>query len=354
MAIQIVNREKLLLQLEAVQPGLSTREIIEQSSCFVFQNQTVMTFNDEIACTHECELKVEGAVQAAPLLSVLRKMPETELEVEVADGYFVLIGKRRRAEIRHENDILLHIDKVEKPTKWVELHGDFLEGVGLVQHCASKDASQFKLTCIHLHPDFIEACDNFQATRVKMKTGVKASMLVRRDSLKHVASLGMTDFCETETWIHFRNADGLVLSCRRYMVEYHNIDSLLDFKGEPITLPKGLKEATDLAEVFSAENSEDNVVTVQLRPDRGGMLRITGEGACGRFREVKDLKYSGPPMEFLIAPKLLTELTEKHNEAEIAKGRLRVDGGKWVYMTCLTAPDESKTSKTLKEKVKGD
>ena len=58
-------------KLEAVSPGLATREAIEQSSCFVFKDGRVMTFNDEVACSIDCELGFDGAVAAKPLRSAV-------------------------------------------------------------------------------------------------------------------------------------------------------------------------------------------------------------------------------------------------------------------------------------------
>lgn len=353
--MQKVNRETLLRQLDSVQPGISSREILEQSSCFIFTKGLVMTFNDEIACSHKCDLKLDGAVQADPLLAILRKLPEDEVDIELTDGYLIIKGVRRTAEIRHEAEVLLRVDKVEQPDKWFDLPPEFLEGVKMVQHCAGSDQSKFELTCVHLHADYLEACDNFQATRVKMRTGLKGRALVRRDSIKHIVGLGMTQCSETKTWLHFRNKDGLVLSCRRFENEYHPIDKLLDFKGEKIKLPKGLATAVDLAQVFSAQNAEENCVTVELRPGTPhGKLRLTGEGASGRYREYKDLEYNGPAMQFLIAPQLLVDITDKHTEAEITEGRLRVDGGKWVYMTCLTAPAEMAAEREQKKAEKAE
>lgn len=337
-----VNRETLLHQLESVQPGLSSREIIEQSSCFVFKDGNVITYNDEVACTHKSALEVTGAVQAGPLVSILRKLPDDDLSISVDGGELVIEGKRRRAALRLEAEVLLPVDKVEKPGKWRALGEDFLEAINLVQHCASKDESQFQLTCIHLHPDHIEACDNFQVTRVRFKTGVAKATLVRRDSIKHIVTLGMTEFSESETWIHFRNPGGLVLSCRRYMESFPDTTPILSFKGHPITLPKGLGDAADRASVFSGEAAEDNQVLVELRT---GKLRVKGIGASGSFQEIKKLKYDGPALAFQIAPELLIELTKKHNDAEITEGRLRVDGGKWSYVTCLSLPStKDKTS----------
>jgi DNA polymerase III sliding clamp (beta) subunit (PCNA family) len=333
-----INREELLQQLMSVQPGLSRREIIEQSSCFVFSGGMVMTYNDEIACTQKCSLNIEGAVQATPLLAILGKLPEDELEVETTDGELILKGKKRRAGIRREKEVALPIASVDKPTKWLELPADFLEAVTLVQHSASKDESRFQLTCIHIHPKYIEACDNYQITRYKMATGVAESTLVRSESLKHVPTLGMTEFCETESWLHFRNPNGLVLSCRRYKEDFPNLKDLLNFNGHKITLPKGLADAADKAKVFTNETSDDSQVLVELRT---GKLRVKGVGGGGWYQEVKKLAYDGPDMSFMIAPDLLIEITTRHNDAEIAEGRLKVDGGKWRYVTSLGSPAET-------------
>lgn len=330
-----INREDLLHALESVQAGLSSREIIEQSSCFVFKDGFVHTYNDEVACYMKTELTLEGAVQAAPLLAILGKLAEPELEVEEGDsGALVLRGKKRRVDLTREAQVQLPIDKVEKPTKWRELSSDFVEAVQLVQHCASRDESKFSLTCIHIAPKFVEACDNYQVTRVKLATGCEQSVLVRASSLKNIVSLGMTHVSETESWIHFKNAAGLVLSCRRYVEQYPDLKAILSMEGHPIVIPRGLGEAADRASVFAADASGESQVMVEVQP---GKLRIRGSGASGSYLESKKLQYDGPHLSFLIAPELLIEITKRHTEAEINEGKLKVNGGKWVYVTCLGA-----------------
>ena len=332
-----INREKFLLQLESVQAGLSSREIIEQSSCYVFKDGKVITFNDEIACTQECDIGIEGAVRSAALLSILRKLPEEELEIQAGEGEIKIIGTKRECGVTCEAEIQLPISGVEKPGKWLALDESFKEAIDLVQHCASSDESQFALTCIHITPTYVEACDNSKMTRVKVATEIKQDILVRRDSIKHVALLGMTQFCETDTWIHFKNPAGLMLSCRRFIENYHDLSALLKVKGQPIHLPKGLGDAADKAAVFAQENDDKAQVLVELRP---GKLRITGTGASGWYKERKELKYTGPALAFMIAPLMLIEITKNFNEAEITEGRLRVNGGKWAFVACLAPVKE--------------
>jgi hypothetical protein len=341
-----INRDELLHQLESVQPGLSVREIIEQSSCFVFDEGTVMTFNGEDACRLKTKLDITGAVRAAPVMALLRQLGEQELEIEVGKNELVVTGKNRSAGISMEAQILLPIDKVEKPKGWKPLHEEFAEAIQIVQQCTGKDESKFYTTCVHVGPKWVEACDNYQITRYKLKTGFANDTLVRGTSIKHIVTLGMTHFSETQNYVHFRNSIGLVFSCRRFVEDYPDLASFLKVSGEPTVLPKGLGEAATKAEIFSSENADDNQVLVKLR---SGKLMVKGTGVSGWYEERKKLKYDGPPLDFLVSPKLLVEITKRHNECEIMEDRLKVDGGKFVYVTCLGTSNDKEKEEPVEE-----
>lgn len=356
-----VNRERFLQTLESINPGLSPRDIVEQSSCIIFKDGYVCSFNDEVACRAPSGMdkKFQGAVVAEPLLNLLRKLPEDEIEVDQTQEELTVKGKRRSSGIRLQYEITLPVDSVEKPKEeqWHELHKDFSEAVGVVQACAGKDESQFSMTCIHVHPKWVEACDNFQLCRWRLKTGIEAPTLIRQQALKSITSLGMAEFAETENWIHFRNANKLVLSCRRYTEEFPDLGGILNVTGVKTALPKGLIEAADRATIFSTENAESNLVHISLRGDH---LTIKGQGVSGWYKESKTVKYSGEPLEFMIAPALLIEMVKQHPECEVAPDRLKVDGGRFVYVTCLAAmetatladAEESKDDKPRKKKAK--
>ncbi len=342
-----VNRAEFLQHLEMVQPGLSTRDIIEQSSCFIFKNKKVITYNDEVSCSRHTGIDLTGAVQSGPLLAILSKLDEDELELETGEGELIVKGKRRRAGIRMESDILLPLDNIDKPEVWKTLPNDFHEAIDIVQQCAGKDQSHFTLTCVHIHPKWVEACDNFQLSRYRIKTGIDKPTLVRQSAIRSIISLGMTEFSETDSWIHFRNASKLVVSCRHYVDEFPNISELLKVEGgNPISLPKGLVEAIDKAQIFSSENSEVDQVLVRLMP---GKLRIKGQGSSGWYTETKSMRYEGPVMEFLISPILLSELIKRHTECFVTEDRLKVDGGAFVYVTVLGKIEEKEAKESGKE-----
>ncbi len=342
-----INREELLKRLESVLPGLSTREIIEQSSCFIFKDGRVITYNDEIACSQKSLLDIEGAVQAMPLISILHKLKEEIIDISVSkpDQEELLIrGKRKQAGIRMEADIQLPIESIEKPGKWKRLVGDFSEAISMVQQCAGKDVAQFVImTHIHITPKWIEASDNYQASRYKIETGIEKPTLVRRDSLKHIISLDMSKFSETENWIHFKNTTGLILSCRRYMEDYPKLSKILKVEGKKVVLPKGLRDAIERAEIFSVEDAEDNQIIVHIQK---GKIKIEGRGVSGWFTEIKKIKYIGRPLSFSVSPELLKELIQKTTICIISESCLKIEIGKFTYVAVL---DKVKKEKDKKE-----
>lgn len=331
-----IDREQLLNELKSVEPGISRREIIEQSSCFVFKDGKVMTFNDEIACTHPSCLDVEGAVQADPLIAILDKLREEVLEIKVGDSELLIRGKKRRAGIRMEMEIVLPVECVEIPKKWKHLPETFEDAISVVQECASKEESQFELTCIHLCPNWIEASDGSQLARYKTKMDIKQSNLVRKESLKYVLELDMKKFSITKNWIHFKNTQGLVFSCRRYYKEkypHQKITKILKAGGlSPIVLPKGLRAAAEKAMVFSMENAEDNEVEIKIQPNK---IQIKGLGPSGWFKEQSKVDYKGPSLSFLISPILLIKIIEQQNKCQISKSIMKANVGKWTYVTAL-------------------
>lgn len=341
-----VSREELLKQLESVTPGLSSREIIEQSSCFVFLDGKVATYNDEVACWTRCCLKLEGAVQATPLLNLLRKMPEESVDVSIDHNKLVVKGKRRRARLALESEITLNFKSVGAPKKWTPLPEDFLEAVNLVYRCAGKDEQNLE-KYVHIHPEKVEGVSEHTIGHFRTKIELTKPVLVHKDSIKHVVSLGMIEFGQTKSWIHFRNAAGLVLSCRRWVEEdFPDTTKALSIRGTKIVLPKGLAVSSVLAGIFTTDNAEDDDVVVSLSP---GKLVIVGSGASGDFREVKTVKYQGKAMTFMVSPKLLEDITKKHNDAWITPTTLKVKTGKFTFMTALGSMEDKNQEEESEE-----
>lgn len=344
-----IDRESFLRTLESVQPGLSPKGVLEQSDAFVFRGGKVMTFNEEVFCRAPSGLPkgVTGAVRAAPLLGLLGRMAEAEVEIEVGGGAFTVLGKRRGAPLTMEAEIGLPVEAVEKPEHWKPLPDGFLEAVNVVSRCASGEARDRELyhLCVNVAPKHLEAFDKTQFCRWRIRTGVDRATLVRQSAIKHVGTLGMTKMSQTENWLHFRNAEGLRLSCRRYVEDFPELGQYLEVTGKPLTLPKGLARASETARIFSSENGDADLVLVEIGCRGGkptpGKMRITGRGVSGEYWEEKRLAWDGKPLAFYISPLLLKDVVERHPECVVSEDRIVIDGGPWKWVTVLGKVQEA-------------
>ena len=329
-----VQRELLLNHLCLVSAGLAAKDMVEQSSCFAFEKGKIFTFNDEISCSVKSPIEIEGAVSATPLMELLSKMHEDEIDVSQNSNNIIIKGIDKIAHFNLQNKITLPFDDVEQPKKWSHLNPEFSEAIDIVQATAARGTqSSFHLTCIHITPEIIESCDNHQATRYPLRTGVKDDVLIRQSSIKHVAALGMDEVSCGANWMHFQNTNvsDLVMSCRyTTQIDYTNLDGIFEVKGTPATLPGGLEEAAEKAQVFTKDQATE-VVTVHLHDD---VLILKGQGTSGEYTEKKKVKFKGD-VTFTIAPKLLAEIVNRANDCLISKEQLLVNTGKFTYVTAL-------------------
>lgn len=333
-----INREAFLNALEHVRFGLSPKETIQQASCFVFQKGWIVTYNDEVSCRIKFDLGgLEGAVQAKTLLAVLHKIPDETLTVDAAGGELCFIGGERKFGLTMEAEVLLPIDKIEKPKDWSELTKGMIEGIGSVQHCASDDESRFVLTCIHLTPESVEASDGQQAMRYAVETGLEGKTLVRSEALAPIVSLSLDEVCVCESWLHFRGESGLIYSCRKYDGEFPNLTKVLEVEGKKIEIPKGTKEAIDKANIFAQDTSRSPLIRVTFKK---GKVRFMGEGLSGWYSEVKTVSYDGEELDFSIRPDLLKYISEHYREAIVGENRIKVSGESWEYVSVLAITEE--------------
>lgn len=350
-----VNREEFLKTLQLVQPGVSRKEEIEQSSFFLFKGGRVLTYNEEIACRYPCDIGLEGAVKAIPLLGVLEKMTEDELDIEATKREFLIKGKGRRLGIRFEKEINNEIDKVKLPAEWKLLPKDFSEAVDLVRQACSDNPSHFASYCIHITPTFIEGYDMAQAARYPIDLPVESELLVKHIALKHLVGMEMTKFGETDAFLHFKRPDRLIISCRKYIEDYADLEKMYKItNARKAKLPMGLIQAVEKAEIFADDGIYEGAVLVELRPGdskKKGRLMLQGIGSLGWYKEPKRIEYSDEPLQFLITPKMLKEIVQKNMEVLIAPKKMKVEAKRWSYVTALGVPNEKEDSDDEAEEV---
>lgn len=347
----LLDRNNFVKALQSVSAGLTAKEIVPQSDCLVFANGEVMAFNDEVACRAPTGLPPEWkvAIKGKELTELLEKRSDEEMEVLFEDSRLIFKGKHKGrwgTDLAPEVDISLPVGEIDYPTKWKKLPDSFGDALRVTCDCAGRDDKKFNLTCVHLTPTHIEAADNFQACRFDLPVPVKENVMVRASSIRHIASLGMNRFAETEGWVHFKSESGVGHSCRKCPGIYDDegrMDGVFDVDGATVKLPRALEEACDRAHIFSKTNPLFDLVKVTLKPGRGGKkgtATVEGRGPRSGYKESKPFDYDGPVTEFYANPDVLKKVIKERNECVLSEDKLFIQDGNHKYVSMLITPAE--------------
>ena len=336
-----INKVEFLRCLEMVQCGISEKAIIEQSDCFVFRDGFVHTYNNQIVASMPIALEEEGAVKASKLVEVLNKIDDelvdvSQKETKAGGQELHFKGAQKKFGMYLETEINLPIDAVEFPDKnedWKALNENFSEQMSLLAECCSTDQNKFTYTCIHFTPNYVEAMDGVQILRYDASAyEFPIEFLLRNEDVKEIIQCSVTEYLIKDKWVFFRNEDNLIVGCKISFEEYLNLDDHLNVTGQPVTIPRSIGEACEKANIFSAEQKDNQRVTVKLRPN---LMQIEGEGKSGWYAERINVSWDGGDIRFFISPKVLTKVADNQSDTFLTESRLLLQGPGFKYVTVL-------------------
>lgn len=338
MEISVVDFKKAL---EIVKPGLaSTTTTIEQVTSFAFTKKNVITYNDEICIYHPlADLKLQGAIEAELLYKFLSKIKTKQITLEINESSVTMKSGRIKAEFNLDPEITLPIDdeNLTKKGEWNPLPSNFIEAITMAKACTSKDMIKVKLTCVHVSKKgVIESTDGYRIFRYKLGTKLPIdSVLIPAASLNSVIRINPNKVASGKGWIHFKNDEGTVISCRILNEDFVDISThLKDGKnGVEVEFPKDLVTTLDTAEIFA----EDYMVKITITKKE---LVVTSQSQIASFKEKLDLVNKVEPFAFRITPYLLKDILKQISSCTIYKDRLIFKNENWKYMTELVRVEE--------------
>lgn len=323
--------------LTAVKPALASKEIIEQSTCFAFMDETVFAYNDEICIVHPLKgMEITGVIQAEELFKFLNKIKTEEFTVVEQDNEIVMKAGRAKSGFSLVPEILLPMEEeLAEKSKWKALPENFLQACKFAAASASTDMSDAKLTCVHVdNKGVIEASNNFKMVVWKFDEAFPMqTTLIPADSIKQVVKLNATHVAEGKGWIHFKNKDAVIISCRILEEEYMDTSDVLKQikrKGATkITFPKTLPEILTKAEIFAKDQDNEGAVTLTFK---NGRITVSAKNVNSWFKETT--KYKGDEeFEFTIVSYLLRDILKETDTCYLNNGMLRFEGESWMYVT---------------------
>lgn len=331
-----IKREQLVEALAIVKPGLASKEFIEQSTFFAFVDGQVITYNDEICIVHPVDIDIEGAVKADHLYQILSKFKEDVITIEITDSEIQIKCGKAKASLTLQEEIKLPVNEVlQKTSKWKKLPSDFIDGLSVVSPCCSTDMSRAILTCIYASESTLVGSDSYCICKFELESELPiASFLLPANLVQNVIRLNPTQIATGDGWVHFKNENNTLLSCRIFDDKYPDLGSHFSMEGAvDITFPKSTSDVIDRAQVFAKrDRAADELISVVLENKK-----MTLKGSCdtGRYEESLNTKYSGEKLEFSITPYLLKNILTKTNSCEVDESKILFVGENWEYVAML-------------------
>ena len=330
-----IEKKTLLEILDALQPGLSNKDIIEFSDSITFVKGALITYNDFIAVQHPLKgSKIKGTVKADKLYAHIKKVKTDEkgrIKIKATDDDLIIKSNDSQAGIPIIQGAAISLEELGKQiTKWKKLPGDFLDGIKKAIFAAGTDASEPKLTCLHVKKNTVESTNGHRAFRYQMDSKIKKEFLLPATSAPAILNHPIVKYAVTKNWAHFKTKAGIIISTRMYAdVSFPDCSFLFDIKGKKIQFPDGLREVIDRALDFIGEDDEDKNIKIMVAKKE---TKVASKSIKGWFRE-KIKEKSKNSVTFEIAPEFLQDILKTNQNATIdkEKGLLKFESEKWEY-----------------------
>lgn len=328
------KKSELLKVLESVKDGLSGRELIEQSTHFIFKDKMVSTYNDNIAVHSQVELDIEGAVPSKELLSLLYKWRTEDIIVSVRDKELRIEGNKTSAGIVMEEKIELPIDEIRpKKVKWKELPEGFLKGIGFCCFSAAKESVDVILSNLHINGELAESCDNFRITQYKIGGEIKDDILISVSAARALSKHNVSEYSMGDGWIHFRDKDsGFIYSCRSFSERYPDLNKFVEVKGSPIKFPSALRTTLDTAKIFSQDDSNRELISISTS---GKDLTVSSKNDHGWVTETIEIPNEIKKVSFQVDPDILKDILSVTTKAIVSDSAIKFKTKDFVHVISL-------------------
>lgn len=320
-----MQKQELLKALEAVKPGLASKEMIEQTTSFAFMENRVVTFNDEVSVFYPIDIGITGAVRAEEFYSLLNKIrtkKDDAIELIQKENEIRVVGKKITAGIKLQSEINLPLDEVDEvDDKWNLVPKELMNALKLCVFSASKDMSRPILTCLCCDKtnEAVYASDSYRVAKASVPK-LKQSFTIPASIINELTKYNFSHYQVKPNWIHFKGEDGILFSFRtvdgKFPVEA--CEENLHVKGDEITFPSEMKEILERSEIFAKrESALDQEIQVNIK---GKRLTISGQSEYGWIKEKASIQNTAArEINLIINPVFLQQILSETTDCVIGE-----------------------------------
>lgn len=323
----IIDRVQLLDALQKVQPGLASKEQIEQTTCYAFTGNHISTYNDEIAISYPFDIDFKGAIESKEFTDLLSSIKTDKIKVIIKNGEFRVLTKKDKSGLKIQEEITLPLDFLNQSIKFKKLPLDFNDALKTCLMSVGNDTS-IAFGYIHINDDYVESCNNYSFTRYSISSTIKKDLLIPGSAARHLCKYKLTGYCKSNGWIHFsEKSTGLIFSCRTIDSPYPDLSPFLDVPGKKITIPDGLYSALSNAKIFTKDKNQPEVI-ITLN-DEGCTVHSSNDRGW-RTQHI-DMTVQNP-VEFGINAAVLQTVLKNINKAVVGTSSIKFTAKKYTYV----------------------
>lgn len=335
-----VKRSELVGILASIKPALAKRDIIPQAQHFIFANDEVFAYNDELFISHPFQTGLSCSVKADEFYKILSKMSVEKVDLEVKDGVLHIAAGKTKGKLAIEEDGQiyqlvegLHLDKLE----WKKFGKDFLEGVELCMYSACTDASQGAITCVHVNGQDLFSTDDVRISWFQMESKMDQFLLPAR-AAQQLVKFDVIEYAATDSWAHFQTKDGVIFSARQVLADFPAVSEFFDGEGNRVKLPEALAATVERVGVMADGDIDiDKKITLSFTTDK---ITCTGsKKGVGSLEEEVDTVYKKEPFEFSINPEFFSHILAKSTVMKLMEGKALFLSGNFKHLIALPMPE---------------
>ncbi len=342
-----INKGQLQEALAIVKPGLAIKELLEQSTSFAFLGNRVATYNDEISISHPVKgLDFRGAIKAEELYGLLSKLNEEEIRIKFKKNELLLSCGKVEAGLKLEEEIILPVeDEIGKIKKWKKISNpvQLIKHMEFAMRTCSNDMSQVKLTCICIRKNgLIQGSDGFRLVQCKGEEMSVPDFLISATLVSNIATIMPVEISSNETWVHFRNKEKTIISCRMVNVEYVEqkvINRILKMSSSSaIEFPEKIEHMVDRLKTFA---KRDYIFDEQIQVTMiDGQMTMKAEADITKswVKERAKVNFKGE-ISFAVTPAVFSDILKETKSCILSddkcKAKFVAKDGSWEYMIML-------------------
>lgn len=312
-----MDRKELIEVIKKIKPGLTKDNAVELSEFISFNDNEIVSYNNEISISYPYDTGLVGAVKGDELLRILQSMPDG-IGIKTKGDKLNISKKGKKNKMTASLNMLPVVVDAwpEIPEKFEPLPKNTIEGIKFCLFSVAPNPDMGALNSILVELGNILSCDNFRATQFILDEDVDidGQLLIPLPLAKVLVNYDIITYAQDDSWVFFEDKEGVIICCKKIALDYptKQVYGLFKSKGSKLSLPDDFKTTLERSEILSQVDIENQkIAKLELLKNK---IIISSEGSVGQYKEEIAIDYDGKELTILVNPIHMKQILNECSE----------------------------------------